>query len=375
MKRALLLVLCGFLFLNLATIGKGRDVEPLDSNLIKVSKTLEGKDEGQLIQQAYVEAVLQCLGRIYLSPQLIMARSLLDKYIENYAAKFIHSHEVVARTYEGGNVKLTVNVFVNFGRLLDDLEEKRFLYKPDYKPRFLVFLEENLDGKKALYTDGYQSIVAVLVDNGLKLPEAAILYPPTNLDLSKDPETLGDAIITAHKTGAGLIITGTSNTELLQEKELYYDTYHFYKTTMKLRLIRVDTGEELFAIETYGLAGNIDGEDAIRFSIQRAAVKATDAIIAKYKQIWDKVFLHKVDFRLLITGIREEDVPVLEQNLIQSYPGTEVYMRSIYHQTASLNLVSKAERGEIIRALDKVSYPELKIVKQQDNIIEVQAEY
>jgi len=236
-------IVISFLFI---TLPQAREMEQLDKGLVRISKFVRGQDEESLIRSASIEAVQKCLGRFYAGKYLIMARPLLEKYIARYYKKFIYSVETVNKRYIGDDVELNLNIYVLFDVLAKDLKEKRFLYKPRYKPYFAVFIEETLNGQPSSELIAREQVKNVLKDRAVRLLETAIMYPPSNVDITKQPELLSAAMKEAQKNGIELLISGESHTRLVKKQQLYYDVFYFYESSLRLKLIRADTGEVLF---------------------------------------------------------------------------------------------------------------------------------
>ncbi len=371
-RRLALLVVIGIVVGNICG---AREIEPLAGELVAVSKVVSGQTEQEAIEQACQQAVNTCVGRVYMGKTLVMARSLLDKYLQQHYKRFIMSKAVYQKRYEKkGQVILDINVYVNFDSLVKDLDEKRFLYKPRIRPFFYVFLEEVLEDQHAPYTIGSDTIFDILIEKTVRVSEEPIQNPPPNIDVSKDPELFQQAIMAAQKVGVGLFITGTSTTRLIKAQELYYDLYYFYETHMHLKLVRVDTGDILFETDATASSGHINRERAVELCIQRAANMATLKVIGAYLKTWKHMMLNVADYQLMFTGISPDQLDLVAKMLKALAPETEVYVKAYYNRIAVVNLIYKGERSELIQAIQRLPYPRLKIMIEKPTALEVQIE-
>lgn len=353
----------------------GREMEQIDKNLVKINLTIRGQDEQSLIESASINAVQKCIGRLYASKYLIMARPLLENYLARYYSKFIYSVETVNKRHIGDDVEMELNIYVLFDELAKDLKEKRFLYIPRYKPYFAVFIEEKLDGQPASELIAHEQVKNVPKDRAVRLLETAIMYPPSNVDITKEPELLSSALKEAQKNGIELIISGDSQTRLVKKQQLYYDVFYFYENSLTLKLIRADTGEILFEKSHIQLAYDTDEQQAIKNCIIFSTQVVANALIDYYTEIWDKLFLNNVDYQILISGINKEHLKLLTKGIKSLHPQAEVYIRAFYKNTVVLNLMYPGTKDELQHLIKTFSYPNFRILQVTDKYLEAQKEY
>ncbi len=370
MKKVFVAITVVFVFIGAAG---AQEMKPLGGDLIVVERQVEGSSEKAAIDDAARAAVQSCVGRVYFSKRLIMARSLLTKYLDNYYKKFIFTSVVEDKKYLGDKVRLNLKTYVDYTKLVKDLEEKRFLFKPRVRPFFCIFLKEVLDGNPAQYKYGREMVRDAWKDStGQREPENHITNPPENVDITNSPKLTASAIQAAQKRGAEIILTGTSSSAREKHEELYYDTYTFYRTTIDLKLIRVDTGEILDEAKSSSLAGSVSRHRAIQLSITRAAQKATAQLAEFYGANWDKTVHAKGDYQFLFTGVTDEKLDIIKRLLASLNGSSEVFVKNRYADVAVVNLVYKGSRELLINALEGSAYPRMHILKEEDNRFEIQ---
>jgi hypothetical protein len=315
------------------------------------------------------------VGRVYLSDQMIIARSLLEQYlIQNYE-KFIYSVETISKKYVGDDIELVLHVFVDYKNLASDLKEKRFLYKPKYKPYFAIFIEEILSDEPASVFLAQQELTNVIRDRAVRLPEVSIMYPPSNVNITSSPDLLESALREAHKAGVELIITGTSETRLIKKEQLYYDFFYFYETDLNLKLMRSDTGEVLYESQNMGQAYSTDEQQAIKTSVAMAIQMVGNEIIDYYYETWNKIFLNEVDYQIMFTGVDDNGLELIKQEIEGLHPDTEVYTRSFYKNIAVLNVVDSGSADELQQLIKTSSFPNFRILEVSGKSLEAQKEY
>lgn len=355
----------------IASLCSAKEMRPLDNKMIMLIKSVSGDKEEEMKNDAAKESVKECVGRIYFTKNIILARDILEKYLDQNYDKFIYSIEILKKGFASGKTILDLKIFVDYGKLVADLEEKKFLYEPKLRPFFYVFLEEKLDGQIASYSTGNTSVVNALKDLQQRTANIAAPSVPANVNIMSDRQVFAKAIEMAQKNEIELIITGTCETNKLEQKDLYYENYTFYESKISLKLIRVDTGEALVETETSGLATNLDAERAIELSIIRASLKASSEIIDYFKANWNPTILDKANYKIMFTGIQQSQLDVFSSTLLKLGDKTKMYLRSYYHNVAVINLMFKGDKAELLRFLETFPYPTFKIVSIKDNNIEV----
>lgn len=350
------------------------DMKPMEGgDLVMVEIKTEAPTEEQAIDQASNQAVQSAVGRVYFSDELIMARTLLEKYIDNYYREFIFSTVVSEKKHFGDRVELTVQVFVNYSKLMQDLREKEFIFKPRVRPYYVVFLNETLNGESADYQHGYDDISDAWTDlTSQRQPDSQITNPPTTVDVTSSELLMDQAIQAAQKSQAEIILTGTSSTVREERQEMYYDTYTFFRTTMNLKLIRVDNGEILKETTVTSLAGSTRQNQAIQISITRAARKAVNDLFQYFRDHWDHMILNEGDFLLMFTGVNDEKLQLIEKRLRSLSDNARVFQKSRYSDVAVLTLLYKGAREKLIESIEESAYPRMHILNQEKNRFEIQ---
>jgi len=368
------IVLLGGILILLFAQAYARDMKPLEGgDLIVVEREMDAPSRQEGMDIAARDAVQSCVGRVYYSEQIVIARPLLEKYIDSYYKKYIFTVVVDSQKQIGDRIHLTMKVFVNYTRLLKDLEEKRFFFRPNVRPLFIVFLKETLDNESATYKDGWETVRSSWRDlTGQRLPETEITAPMFNVNVVETPALLAEAIRSAQKNGAEIIITGESSTVREKREEIYYDTYAFYRTNVTLKIIRADTGSILDESTATSLAGSTMQSQAINLSIVNAVRKAVFQLAEYYQNNWDKIVRNKGDYLLMFTGVSDEKLELIKKRLSSLDESAAVYVKSFYADTAVVNLVYKGNRQLLKDAIEGSSYPRMHIIKEEGSNFEVQ---
>lgn len=341
-------------------------VTPLSRDLVSVRLLSRAETPEKALEQARRRAVLASAGRVMMDDYLIRADALMTRYLENYADNFINGIEELSREFGAGEVSLDCRVFVNFTRLQRDLEEKRFLYRPAYKPMFVIFMEEELDGTGIDQEVARGILQSKLAENDLKNYLGIVDTPPTTVNVVRDG-ILGDAIVTAERRNVEVLISGTTRTrqiEGLETRRVYYDTFYFYESEMDVTVVRVDTGEELFTLTAKGAAAARDRAEAIRMAIERAASEIARDTRERHRSDWSNVVRNTANYEILLTGADEELIRVIRLHLERLSGSTQIHLKKKFDRTAVLSVVTDVNREEVLERIRACPYPTLTVVQE-----------
>jgi len=346
--RGVLFITLSLLFAVVATDGFAFQITPIDDQQLVVELTTEGETPEAAIEAARIEAVKSCVGRVLMGDQLIMADELLVKYLGNYAPGFVLAVEVLEQEFISGRNRITSKVFVNYAELTKDLKDKRFLYKPAYRPRFAPFMTETQDAR--IVNEGVaRNALAVELNNlGMRRYGRELDSPPATTDVSLDEFLLNAAVVSSQRAGVEVIITGDASTTLQDQQKLYFDEYWFYESEMHARIIRVDTGEVLLEAKAKGSASDTDPTTAIETSIQRAAQRVAQQLVPSFEEIWPRLVQKRTDYEVLLTGVDGDLVSIITEHVKSLGIGTKVYVRKEFNKTASIGIVTDQSRRALI---------------------------
>ncbi|MBN1475150.1 hypothetical protein JXA47_00200 [Candidatus Sumerlaeota bacterium] len=343
--------------------------------ILNFTFTYEGSDEGRLIHNAQMSALRSTVGRFYFDDRVIIARDILDRYLENNLSEFIASITVRDRVVDQGNSRLLLEVAVFARELERSLQELRFFFTPRPTPLSFVFLQEILDDARQEVPVAKPLVVEALDDAGLQVSEIAILSPDSRTDVAEggsdpaDNPVLCDALRNAQRGGVELLFSGQCTTTLTDASDLYYDEHYFYETSLLLRMFRVDTGELLDEVVVTDSGSDVDDATAREIAIRKCVAAAIDRLIDTYSERWPREVLNQTDYLLMVTDVGDDEVDLLINKLADIDEEAQVFQRSFYADVACLNLVYShpfetspvAERQALIDYLLGMDTPQLRI--------------
>lgn len=361
------------LLMAAATSAAAFVVTPLSEGQLAVDLTVEADSRAEAIELGKVDAVRGSVGRVFLMDRLILADALLAKYLANYGGNFVSAVEVLEERFQAGRSRLRLRVFVNFAALEKDLDEKRFLYKPAFKPRFATFMTERLEGRITTQGKAREALATALNNLGMRPFPGELTTPPSTTDVAADSFLLDAAIVSSQRAGVEVIVSGESRTRLAEKRKLYFDEYWFYDSEITAALVRVDTGEVLFRAKGSGSASSKVQDEAIELSIVRAAEKAAEQLVPAFDRFWPVVVQRRADYEILFLGVDDELLRIVTQNIERLGRETKVHVRKKFDRSAVLSVEYRGTKQDLLENLTSCPYPTLYILNPEaEAVFEVQ---
>jgi len=297
------------------------------------------------VKQAALHAIRSAIGEFYCSDEMILARSLVEHYVEKYYQRFIPSQTILSRRESQGRVYLRVKLTLDVQALEKDLREKQFFYKPKRRPIVYVTVEEIVTSVPTTGEPISRTVIHETLSQLLIRYEPRVIYSPApNIDLTKDAQQLTAAREVAERAGVEVILTGRVDLVLSREKKIHFDDYTFYNARATLTLIRVDDGKVLDTGSYEAGAGNPDKEAAKRIAASRATTRILQDLIPRFAARWERTMTDNAEFQVMVVGVNSAEAALVEDRLATRLPEAEVYRRSLFEDVAVFNLYYPAEK-------------------------------
>jgi len=342
---------------------------PKPADLKTYELDIFGPSADAAIKQAELHAVRSALGEAYCSDQMLMARSLLDRYLATSYKRFITSEAILSRRESQGLIYLRVSLVVDAKALQDDLRQKRFLYTPRRRPIIYVTVAETVDSTptagEPISRTAIQDALTKLL---MRIEPRVIFSQAANLDLTRDPQQLDAAREAGQRGEIEVILTGQVDLTLARAKKIYFDDYFYYNAKATLTLIRVDDGVVLDTDTYEAGAGHRDRETAKREAASRATSKILDERVPRFAERWERTMTDNAEFQVMVVGVNAEEAGVVQNRLATRLTGTEVYRRSLFEDVVVYNLyrppdkIAAGDRDQIVQVLRDLDVPRLTLM-------------
>jgi hypothetical protein len=343
--------------------------------MMNYTYTFEGSNEQRLVRNAEMRALRSTVGRFYFSDRLIIAPEILEAWLDRERGQFIAGVTVLDREVDQDRYRLRMDVAVFAALLEQEMERYRYFVRPRPSPLSFVFLMETVDASVPQVPVAKPIVIEGLEDAGLEVSEIAVLSPSGRIDVSEggaDPTlnlTLKEALVNSQRGGVELMFAGQCTTTLTENPDLYYDSYHFYDTTLLLRMFRVDTGDLLGEVVVSDSAAHADDVVAREIAIRKCVGRAIDQLMRTYRAQWPHEIQNRADYQLMVTDIGPEDLSLLEGKLSDLDEDAQVFRRSHFGDVAVLNLLFSSEfadapiveRKGLLEFLRDLDTPQLRV--------------
>lgn len=334
---------------------------------------VEGDTAEAVLKSAGVQALTSTASRAYFGDHILIGRDLLVPYLTNYGDEFIVSRVPSHRRLTNdGKVQMDVRVAVDAESLRLDLEEKHFIGKPKVRPIIAVVLEETVDGAKTEDGRGRKILEEAL--RAMELRVESERMGPYSLagNAFESFESIREARDEAQRGEIEVIITGKLEVTSGGSREILYDEFAFYDSIVTLSMIRVDTGEVLAKATERFAAPALAGDQALDRAFQGLMPRAAQAIASNLLTDWTNTVLDSGDYRLMVTGVTQEELEGVF-NLLKTFsPESKVFVKSYFGEVAVINFhVPTAKPGEVEGFLRKSNFPQFKVRSAGERRIEL----
>lgn len=374
-----------------ASIAVAAEAPAPPEDLMRIRYELTGASEEEVLKDAEMRAIRSAIGRVYFTDYMLRARSLLEPYIERYRDKFVARRKVWTSEIRGGKRFMDVEIIVDAKKLYDDLQEKRFVYRPAIRPVFFVFLSETFDGADVEDRAGRKHLLDVIntreyrylwKDHPVRANDPSIpASEKTEAEMRaisafQDPwakeKGLEEACREAQRNEVEVFVAGTIETKTSLEKKLNFDDFVYVESRCLLRLVRSDTGQVLVTAETTVSGAHRDPQQARRIATYDALDKAAPRLFAAFDREWSKTVLDKANVRIMTVGLNEVALDVLGQILRGLAPDVEVYTRCAYADISVFTVSWTGGTKDLLALLYASRFPEMRMtfVKPKGLILE-----
>jgi len=332
-------------------------------NLVTYEYTLTGSNSAQLREEAMVRALKSAAGRLYFEDYILLGRDLLEPYLRQYGKPFVTRTTVLERhPVTGKRVEEHLRVSVNLDSLYKDLQAKHFIAEPNLRPTVGVFLQEVVSGQPDPTVGGRARIERVMENNLFQPLSKLIKTPALEEDLSTSAGLLKRARDQAQRNDVDVLITGTLSIRPVSQEQIFYDPYSFQEADLNLKMYRVDTGEVLGeAVDRYSATSETAAQSigkVLDVMIDRTAQKLADQLGAR----WANMMLTQGHYRLMISGVKRDEVTNLSNMIKSLAPDVQVYEKSYYGDVLVVHVIAPHETTDQMESfLRQASEPQLNV--------------
>lgn len=217
-------------------------------NLVQVTLTANGSDKDEAIRDAKRKAVERGAGTYIYSHSETKDFMLVKDTILARAAGFVESFkEISSKKTADGMIELKAEVVVSIKGIEDTWGVVKNLLKDKGYPKFMIFVNEKIDGKLQDSSTVQTKLEELMIKNGFALVDKKQIKAIDEKDLqaaiAEDKPEKVQAI--AKRFGAQFFITGTSEAAAGDPTDAYGVKLYKYGAKGNIRCFRTDTAQLL----------------------------------------------------------------------------------------------------------------------------------
>ncbi|MDD4279758.1 MAG: hypothetical protein PHX74_08510 [Candidatus Sumerlaeales bacterium] len=349
-------------------------VEPLD--LLQCEYRENGSSEAEAVSNADLRAVRAGVGRLLCSDYGLQARELLTPYLEINAKKYVSSNMVLDRRVDRNCTGVFVRVLVATEKLMRDLREKNFLYKPSPVPSMALFINQLAEDHTIESTEARGFAEKSILEQGGRVAKMEVPGLSQNSFALLDAGTAAQALETASHAGAEVVLTAVVQTGKVGEKEVLFDPMTTYETTVTMIAFRKDDGTVTGKSEHVERATDKVAETARARSVELAVTSAAAAVTLDTMKAWKAHYQNGANFNVLLTYADKTQTAEFKRHLEMTMGrGTRAYLKSWYGDVAVFSVVTPCGYETLESAINSCTIGNMRITNRTGKRIIVEPSY
>ena len=359
---------------GLGAVAQAVAVEPND--LMQCEYRESASTEQEALANAGMRGVRAAVGRLLCSEYGLQARELLMPYIDANWQKYVSSSMVLDRRVDRDGVGVFCRVLVTPEKLMRDLREKKFLYKPTAVPATMVFLYETMDGQPVDSAKARDLAGKSVLAAGGRVATPEVVGLSQGEFVLRDNATAMKALETASRAGAEVVLTGIVQTAKVKEETVLFDPMSTYETTVTLAVFRKDdlavTGKADFVERATDKNADVAANKALELALNRAASQVTADTLKE----WNAHYGNGANFMVLLTFADQSQTAQFQRHLeTELGRGTRAYLKSWYGNTAVFSMVTPCSASDVEKAINSCSIGSMRITDRIGKRITVEPRY
>lgn len=359
---------------GMSTTASGVAVEPND--IMQCEYRESASTEADALAAAGRRGVNAAIGRLLCSEYGLQARELLAPYVGENWEKFVTSKLVLDKRVDRDGIGVFARILIVPEKLMRDLREKKFLYKPAAVPPMMLFVYQSIDGTKVDASDARK-----IAEKGMLAAGGRVVEPKVP-GLSQDDFALRDtgvaaqALETASRAGAEVVVTAIMETTKVGASEVLFDNITTYETRVSMVAFRKDDGAVTGKAEFVERASDKSAEVASAKSIELALANCSASVAADTIAEWKYNFGNAADYQLLVTYVNREQTAQFQRHIEGELGrGTRAYLKCWYGDVAVFCVKSPCGYDDVEKAILNCKIGDMRITDRNGKRITVEPRY
>ncbi|TGK02062.1 hypothetical protein EHO58_15520 [Leptospira selangorensis] len=253
-------------------------------------QNVQGKNEEELELNAKRKILENGLGEFVQGSSQVVSGKLKETIVNSSVEGFVLEYSKIGPTRKlvNGILEIDAKGKVNQKAVQDALKER---YKDIGKPKFLVFIEERILGKKNIREKvGITENEIIRVFSDFDFLDKKQFYRILYKEGKKEPSTFSehsfeDKILSlASESEAEILLVG--QTEVTDLGKIEDTNLHSYQSVLRFKIFDVNTARIIAADNSSGVSPHINPNTGIQESIKRSVEKAYPKIKEQISDKW-----------------------------------------------------------------------------------------
>jgi len=259
------------------------------------------------VRAALRSAVEQCAGISIDSRTLIENHQLVSDKILTHSAGYVSSHTVLSESAEFGLVRVRVSADVSLGKLEGDLAAQKLLYELQNRPRIMVVLDEQIEGRKMPEKTATHKVEEYLLSRGFIVVEPEQFEKVTHAKSEKDLASL------AFIEGADLIINGAVMVGAPSPVMVYETEFYSVPAQINARIVRADNAQVISSRTKRIKKNSRDAQSAAQFGLEIGGAALAQELVDDLNKFWRSEEYNENRTDLIITGCSAQELGEIEK--------------------------------------------------------------
>jgi len=293
-----------------------------------VLKNDRAKARDDAINDGLRRALEQGIGVFVESNTVVENFQTLEDNVYTKAKGFVTGYKIISEKSEVSIIRVTLDVKVSMGKVVDKLIDLDFLQHFLHKPRIMVLLQEEVLGKPATKSAGETEIIRKFVEKDFNVVDPEQVKKIRQTDQAKQAALGNDAAAVAigRQLNAEVIIVGKATSQQSQAG-LELGGLISSRARLDARVIRCDTGKILASKGLVAPGLDLTGELAAMKALSAAGGKVADYLMKETIRKWVLSTSQGTSITLKVANVTFKQLVLLEKSLREGIRGVGKFHR------------------------------------------------
>ncbi len=330
--------------------------------------------KGGALKEAFRIAVEQAVGFQVKSESLVQNSQLISDRILVKAEGYVKKWSVLREGREGDQYVTEITAQVHRGMLNKDLFlngiDVQQVYDWIGKPRLLVLINDNVDGKNSLTSVARAEVESLFKAKGVMVLSNEQLQKIQQRDVQLAFDRPDKAAALGKRFGAEIVIVGTCLAQFSRELDIAGFKQVFYTAQLDAKAYRTSNAEILMAKVYSETPGENDTsamgkKDAAQRAIQNIVRISARDIVFQVVKHWSEGLSKGSTYQFIISGVKGSETTALEKYLANLPDVLNVFRRSYNRGTAEIEVECNAPQSSLVEALENYKGVALTLVSEE----------